>query len=156
MNERGALLVTTRSNATGRKMVVYLGGGVLILMGILVLAVPDAFYELSHEYYWLISLILGVVMIAYALFYMITCFLGSRSYCDVYEYSVTGMTGLSRNQPNMPMQKFDIGYKEIQNVTDAGKRICIYTPYATFEVLALHNCSEAVNEIRKRMSGKGI
>lgn len=78
--------------------------------------------------------------------------LGSRSYCDVYENSVVGMTALSMNQPNMPMQKFAINYSEINNVTETGKTICIYTVYATYEVLALHNRSEAVNEIRKRIS----
>ena len=35
---------------------------------------------------------------------------------------------------------------------ETGKTICIYTVYATYEVLALHNRSEAVNEIRKRIS----
>ena len=78
--------------------------------------------------------------------------IGSRSYCDVYENSVVGMTALSMNRPNMPMQKFAINYSEINNVTEAGKTICIYTAYATYEVLALHNRSEAVNEIRKRIS----
>lgn len=62
------------------------------------------------------------------------------------------MTALSMNRPNMPMQKFAINYSEINNVTEAGKTICIYTAYATYEVLALHNRSEAVNEIRKRIS----
>ena len=52
----------------------------------------------------------------------------------------------------MPMQKFAINYSEINNVTETGKTICIYTVYATYEVLALHNRSEAVNEIRKRIS----
>lgn len=70
----------------------------------------------------------------------------------VYENSVVGMTALSMNQPNMPMQKFAINYSEINNVTETGKTICIYTVYATYEVLALHNRSEAVNEIRKRIS----
>lgn len=50
------------------------------------------------------------------------------------------------------MQKFAINYSEINNVTETGKTICIYTVYATYEVLALHNRSEAVNEIRKRIS----
>ena len=62
------------------------------------------------------------------------------------------MTALSMNRPNMPMQKFAINYSEINNVTETGKTICIYTAYATYEVLALHNRSEAVNEIRKRIS----
>lgn len=124
----------------------------MILLGIFIMATPEAFYELSHQHYRLIAILIGSVLIGYALFCLITTFLGSRSYCDVYENSVVGMTTLSMNQPNMPMQKFAINYSEINNVTETGKTICIYTVYATYEVLALHNRSEAVNEIRKRIS----
>lgn len=152
MKDCGNLLVTTKSNASGRKALLCILCPLLILTGIFIIANSDVFYELSHKHYHLIAFISGGLLIVYASYLLIVVFLGSRSYCDVYEYSVIGMTGLSRNQPNMPMQKFDISYHEINNVTETGHTICIYTSYATYEVLALHNRSEAVAEIRKRMN----
>lgn len=151
-NNMGELLVSTKTGAAGRKVLLCVLCPLLILLGIFIMATPEAFYELSHQHYRLIAILIGSVLIGYALFCLITTFLGSRSYCDVYENSVVGMTALSMNQPNMPMQKFAINYSEINNVTETGKTICIYTVYATYEVLALHNRSEAVNEIRKRIS----
>ena len=154
MREKGELLVTTKSGATGRKILLCVLSPVLIFLGIFIMSNPEALYELSHKYYRLISIVFGIWMILYPLFMLFVAFLGSRSYCDVYEYSVTGMTALSRNQPNMPMQKFDIGYDEIKNITEAGKTIFIYTSYGTtYEVLALHNRSEALAEMRKRVGG---
>lgn len=151
-SDMGELLVSTKTGAAGRKVLLCVLCPLLILLGIFIMAAPEAFYELSHQHYRLIAILIGSVLIGYALFCLITTFLGSRSYCDVYENSVVGMTTLSMNQPNMPMQKFAINYSEINNVTETGKTICIYTVYATYEVLALHNRSEAVNEIRKRIS----
>ena len=50
------------------------------------------------------------------------------------------------------MQDFELQYSEINNVTESGKNIIIYTSYHSYEVAALNNHSEAVNEIRKRIS----
>lgn len=153
MKDRGNLLVTTKSGAAGRKTFICIACSLLILVGIFIMANPRAFYELSHAHYRLIAIVLGMGMIAYDAYLLLVTFWGSRSYCEVYEYTIVGMTALSRNQPNMPMQKFDISYADIHNVTESGRMILIYTPYATYEVLALQNRSEAVDEIRKRMSG---
>ena len=152
MDIKGKLLVSTKSSAAGRKTLLCVLCAFLILMGVVILSNPEAFYELSHQHYHLISILIGGGMIAYCLFILIATFVGSRSYCDVYENSIEGMTALSINRPNMPMQKFDINYSEINNITEAGKTICIYTTYATYEVMALHNRSETVNEIRKRIN----
>lgn len=87
-----------------------------------------------------------------AAFNVIVTFLGSKSFCDVYENGVVGKTALSRNQPNTPMQAFDLSYEEIKNVSEAGKSLIIYTNYMKYEVLALNNRVEAMQEIRKRIS----
>ena len=152
MKDRGKLILTTRSNAAGSKTAMCIACPVLILMGIFVMLNSRAFYAISRDHYRLIGVLLGLVLIVFAAFMLIVSLLGGRSYCDVYENSVMGMTALSRNQPNAPMQKFEIGYGDICNVTEAGKTICIYTSYALYEVLAQRNRSEAVNEIRKRIS----
>ncbi len=153
MNDRGNLLVSTRSGAAGRKLTICICGAILVIAGIIILLTPDAFRALSRRNYHLISLVCGVVAIAAAAYFILVAFLGGRSYCEVYENVVTGMTALSRNQPNAPMQNFEVKYTDINNVTDAGKRICIYTPYAVYEVLAMKNCQEAVRAIRARMTG---
>lgn len=97
--------------------------------------------------------ILWFVMIMLFLLEPIICIMGNRSYCDIYENSIIGVTALSFSHPNTPMQKFDITYNEIINVTESGKTLCIYTAYATYEVLAMTNRPEAIKEIRARMSG---
>lgn len=117
-SDMGELLVSTKTGAAGRKVLLCVLCPLLILLGIFIMATPEAFYELSHQHYRLIAILIGSVLIGYALFCLITTFLGSRSYCDVYENSVVGMTTLSMNQPNMPMQKFAINYSEINNVTE--------------------------------------
>lgn len=119
----------------------------------LIMANPRAFSGISREHYRLIAMVLGIAIIAFAAYGIAGAFLGGRSYCDVGENGVAGMTALSRNQPNMPMQKFSVRYSEISNVTESGKIICIYTPHATYEVLAVRNRAEAVREIRSRMRG---
>lgn len=151
---KGRLLVSTKTAAAGRKTVTLVICIALFLVGIFVMANGEAFYKLSHQHYRLISAALGIFIFTYALYMLLAAFMGGRSYCEVYEHAVAGMTAMSRNQPNMPMQKFDIAYGDIKNVTETGKTICIYTPYAQYEVLALHNRAEAVAEIRNRMSGK--
>lgn len=153
MNNRGNLLVSTRSGAAGRKLTICICGAILAIAGIIILLTPEAFRALSRRNYHLISLVCGVAAIAVAAYFILVAFLGGRSYCEVYENAVTGMTALSRNQPNVPMQNFEVKYADIHNVTDAGKRICIYTPYAVYEVLAMKNCQEVVREIRARMAG---
>lgn len=100
-SDMGELLVSTKTGAAGRKVLLCVLCPLLILLGIFIMATPEAFYELSHQHYRLIAILIGSVLIGYALFCLITTFLGSRSYCDVYENSVVGMTALSMNQPNM-------------------------------------------------------
>ena len=77
--------------------------------------------------------------------------LGHKSYCDVHENGVSGMTALNLNNPNAPMQKFSIAYDEIINVTESTKTLIIYTQYAVYEVLAREHRKEALEEIRNRM-----
>lgn len=94
-SDMGELLVSTKTGAAGRKVLLCVLCPLLILLGIFIMATPEAFYELSHQHYRLIAILIGSVLIGYALFCLITTFLGSRSYCDVYENSAVGMTALS-------------------------------------------------------------
>ena len=87
-SDMGELLVSTKTGAAGRKVLLCVLCPLLILLGIFIMATPEAFYELSHQHYRLIAILIGSVLIGYALFCLITTFLGSRSYCDVYELSL--------------------------------------------------------------------
>lgn len=155
MNEKGRLLVTTKAGSTGRKTLVCILCPLLILFGIKLISVsePTVYYKITHsnyEFHQIFIILVGVALIMYAVYAFAVVFIGNRSYCEVYEHSVTGMTALVVTPP---MQKFDIDYHEINNVTETGKMICIYTPYTKYEVLALRNREEAIREIRKRMGG---
>lgn len=154
-DSRGRLLVSTKSAARGRKAVTLVICIALFLVGIFVMVNGEVFYKLSHQHYRLIAAALGILIFAYALYMLLAAFMGGRSYCEVYEHAVSGMTALSRSQSGAPMQKFDLSYGDIKNVTETGKTICIYTPYSQYEVLALHNRAEAVSEIRKHIIGSG-
>ena len=98
-----------------------------------------------------IGVFLIIFLFAYPVYAVIVTFFGSSPYCEVYENMVVGKSALSRRTPNTPMQKFEISYSEITNVTEAGKRLILYTQYANYEVLALKNCAEAVRIIRERI-----
>lgn len=163
MENKGKLLVTTKAGIASKP--VQLGISLvscifMIVLGIWFLTNMETWNRMGRDLFnnetigTLIMLLLSIFMIGYSVFIMIVNIIGSRSYCAVYENSVVGMTALSMNKPSASMQKFDISYAEINNVTETGKTIIIYTPYASYEVMAANNRSEALKEIRKRMSGK--
>jgi len=159
-NIRGKLLVSTKSSASGRKILGLILSALLILIGIFALSDYSAILRMSRNLFGsssfsrTITIFFCVVFFGYPCFMMSVCFLEGKSYCDVYEKAVVGTTSLSINNPKAPMQNFDIGYNEIMNVTESGKTIYIYTQYAAYEILALKNRVEAVREIRIRMNGK--
>lgn len=157
--EKGSLIVSTKSNAAANKTVQIAACGLLGIIVIIAIANFDGiFSSMGRDMFGSASTgkaiggVCVVAMLCYIAFNLITTFLGSKSFCDVYEGGVVGKTALSANQPNTPMQDFDISYTEIANVTEAGKTIIIYTKYAKYEVLALKNRTEAVQEIRQRIS----
>lgn len=79
---------------------------------------------------------------------------GSKSYVEVYEQAVVGITKINPKRPTDTMQNFETGYDEIINVSRTNKGIQIYTSYTVFEVAAMKNRGQAVQEIRSRMKGK--
>lgn len=156
---KGKLIVSTKSNATGRKAVQIIGAAFFVALALMMLAnFDEIFSQMGRDFFHNSSTgtLLGGVAVALflgmAAFNVIVTFLGSKSFCDVYENGVVGKTALSRNQPNTPMQAFDLSYEEIKNVSEAGKSLIIYTNYMKYEVLALNNRVEAMQEIRKRIS----
>lgn len=156
---KGKLIVSTKSNATGRKAVQIVGAAFLVVFAIVVIAnFEELAYNMGRDFFHSASagtplvMVLVVLLLGGAAFNLIVTFLGSKSFCDVYENGVVGKTALSRNQPNTPMQAFDLSYEEIKNVSEAGKSLIIYTDYMKYEVLALNNRTEALTEIRKRLT----
>lgn len=158
--ERGKLLVSTKATATGRKAFQIGAAALFIVLAGSMIPNFDIFREMGRDMFRssetgeILGWVLIVGLLAMAAFGLITTFLGSQSFCDVYENAVVGKTALSRNQPNTPMQSFELNYNEITNVTEAGKSLIIYTNYMKYEVLALKNRTEALREIRKRMQVK--
>lgn len=150
----GKLLVSTKANSNGRKTVILVISAIFIIFGIFLLLNFDIITRIDDDY----GFILGIVGIAFLFGYpalmLSIVFLGSKSYCDVYENVVSGRTALSINNPKAPMQDFEVTYDDIQNITETHKRLIIYTQYASYEVLAMRNCSQAVQEIRQKISKK--
>lgn len=163
MEQRGRLLVTTKSNSTGRKTaatVSCVGAAILVVMFIAFFAILgfDGMGDIGEELfgstflgYCLIPALI-IIILCPVIFNTIVVFNAAKSYVDVYENCLVGKTALSSSRPNEPMQDFELQYSEINNVTESGKNIIIYTSYHSYEVAALNNHSEAVNEIRKRIS----
>ena len=163
MEQRGRLLVTTKSNSTGRKaraMVSCIGAAILVLMFIAFFAILgfDGMGDIGEELlgsaflgYCLIPALI-IIILCPVLFTTIVVFNAAKSYVDVYEKCLVGKTVLSSSRPNKPMQDFELQYGEINNITESGKNIIIYTSYHSYKVATLNNHSEAVNEIRKRIS----
>ncbi len=156
MDDKGKLIISTKSAAAGRKTVVTICGGFLLALGLLGLLMGG---ELSQAFGRgstgkIIYYGLCLILIGYGASSLITCFLGGRSYCEVYERAVVGMTCLSTRDRNAPMQRIDLPFSDIVNVTEAGKTIILYTNHGAFDLLALKNREQAIQEIRKRMTGK--
>ena len=60
-SDMGELLVSTKTGAAGRKVLLCVLCPLLILLGIFIMATPEAFYELSHQHYRLIAILIGSV-----------------------------------------------------------------------------------------------
>ena len=147
-HDMGKLLVTTKIGVKMKSILIIccvieciIGLFMICSIGILQDILDDTLGGL------LFGLIPGVLCLASPFFIII----GHKSYCDVYENGVAGVTGLSVNNPNAPMQRFCISYSEIMNITESSRALLIYTQYATYEVLAREHRQEALMEIRSRM-----
>lgn len=76
-----------------------------------------------------------------------------KSHCNVYEKAVTGITcfNFSLLHYDVSMQKFTVRYEDIMDVTEGKNSLFIYTKYTTYEVYAMTNRGQALQEIKKRI-----
>lgn len=155
MENRGKLLVSTKTGA-GMKALLTVFSVIMLIVGVFLAFNFKFFREFGKDVLdnATIGIIIGLVALAYLFLYPVFAIIGNRSYCEIYENAVVGTTGLSFSQPNMPMQKFEITYDEIKNITVSGKTLHIFTQYVTYDVLAMKNRLAAANEIRVRLSSK--
>ena len=78
---------------------------------------------------------------------------GTKSYCDVYEEAVVGVTAFNPSNQSAAMQHFELPYAQIINVTESKYNLTFYTNHGSYEVMALKKRREAMQEIRARMNG---
>ena len=155
--EKSKLIVSTKSTNSGKKASIIIVYAIMVLIFCIVLFAGDmkkvSYMMLGDSSYaWLLYVIIigGAI---YPLINILLSFARFNSYCDGYEKSVSGKTGMSFSNTKAPVQDFELSYNEILNVTASGKSIIIYTQYTNYEVSAFENQTEVVNAIRARMTG---
>ena len=158
VESRGKLLVSTKTTMVGIKIFAVIYSIILLAMGFgaLGLAFSD---DLIFSMAWDFKISMGVIkaccigaaifFIALSIWYLISTFLGSKSFCEVYENAVVGTTTLYAKGG---MQKFELNNNEIVNVTESGRTIIVYTSYEKYQVLANKNRAEAIRAIRERIA----
>lgn len=149
-NER--LLVSTKVSS-GRKLLLGVCTFILFIFALFVLFNFKLIGQMGRELFnnSTATQLLFAVALVFMFALPVVSLLGCRSYCNVYETCVAGITALSVNHPNKPMQEFEIRYDEIRRVVLSGRTITLYTQYDEYEALAMSNAKEALNEIKKRI-----
>ncbi|MBQ9832247.1 MAG: hypothetical protein IJO48_00795 [Clostridia bacterium] len=155
------LIVSTQKENKTIKFIGIIGCLFVLALTIFIISMPayqkkEMAYELfgNTSLSWLFPTVMGIISIYYCGNVIINSFLAQKSYCAVYENKVSGITALNMKESDKALQTFEVKYDEILNVTEAGKKLCIYTAYATYDVLAMTNREEALKEIKARMCGK--
>lgn len=143
---RGKLLVSTKSQAAGRKAFILVWSMILYALAIFLLLNMEVFAGKQ-----LLGWFSVVFLLALPTFCLVMTVRSSKSYCEVYETAVVGVTCPQKAQLDAPMQSFELPYPQIMNVTESSKSLTLHTSHGSYEVLALKNRSEAVQEIRARM-----
>lgn len=162
METRGKLLASTKSQAAGRKAVILVSSIILYALAVLLLVNQDGFADMGRDLFHsvktgqMVGWIAVCFLIAWPTFQLIMAGKGSKSYCEVYEGGVEGITCLNASKPDVSMQRFELSYHQILNVTATAKTIVIHTDHGSFEVLALKNQEAAARAIRARMSGNSV
>ena len=158
-NARGNLLVSTRADSMGRKIVALILAAILIWLAYF--TVTDTEFRAglvintgSFEMGRMLQVVLPVVLVAFAVYALVMVFKGSKSYVEVYENAVVGTTEMNAKNRNESMKNFEIGFDEIANISESKKSIQIFTPYTSYQVAALKNRAAAVQAIRARMKGQ--
>lgn len=147
---RGNLVASTRSNAIVQRIIFFIIAILLFFAGITMIV---NFREYSILIGWdvfksiMVGYIISVIVIFFCFAYCARLIISVLSYCEVYEECVVGVT----NSFKEPVQKFEISYNDIKNVTESGKVINIYTSYATHTVFAMKNRAKVIEEIRARI-----
>ena len=144
----GKMVVSTKKDSKKTKVKAIVA---IIIFGIMVMFALTSLTRDTNEE---TTIIIAIVMMA-ALVFVATAILravtNTKSYCDVYEYGVSGVT--RPDSKSMQTKNFQVFYNEIINVTDSNEKIIfIYTKYETYAASSLVNQAEAVNEIRKRLT----
>lgn len=155
---KGKLLVSVRNSGKVMKPLSYICTGFMYLLAVWFLFHMETLeaigYDLLENRFLglLFVIIMMCFLIIYPTYLLIVNRCRYRSYCEVYEFNVIGRTNLSINNPREPVQDFEVSYPEILNVTEAGWSILIRTQYATYEIYAQKNRTEAIRAIRDRMA----
>ncbi len=164
MGGKGRLIVSTKGSLAGIAIVLVLMSAIPFFLGIWWMSNEEMSAEIAVEVfgtykYRLIQYGVGFALLLSAASTFAINLKSNRSYCDVYEEGVVGVTGKVYHlwTLNEPQQSFDLAYGDIINVTDSGKTFCIYTAYGSFEVVKKGRKAEqeqVLREIRDRMAGK--
>ena len=155
--EKGKLLVSTKSNAIGRKAGVLIASAILLLPAIYILANPDFAYQMAYDLLGKISLgrIVQIgfptIMLVFVTISVINIFMISKSYLDVYERGLAGVTSYNTSKPSEGVKKIELSFSDIVNVSESKRCIQIVTKYGSYEFLAVKNREQALSEIRSRI-----
>ncbi len=91
VTEKGNLVVSTKSNAAGRKTVQLVCCAILGVLIIVAIANFDGIFSMMGRDMFgsastgkMVGVVYIVAMLCYIAFNLITTFLGSKSFCDVY------------------------------------------------------------------------
>lgn len=156
MNNKGKLILSTKSSFAVRKAVIGIGGLFFIVLAILMIAnskpVIATFAKMCRNETLgsMITVFLIGFFILYPVFMFILISLQSRSYCEIHENCIIGKTAMNKWDIRS-MQDFEIPYSDISNVSEDKYSIVIYTQYANYKVLANTNRADALKEIRQRI-----
>lgn len=156
--QRGALIVSTKSQAVGRKTFAIVFCGLLYVLAIASFFNRESFISTGFRLFHsvtageIFSWIIVMILFAWPTYLLLFSAKRAKSYCDVYENVVTGATVVDKNNPNM--QRFELAYHQIASVGEKKSSIILHTDHGSYEVLALKNRTEAIQAIRSRLSVK--
>lgn len=155
MEEKGKLLVSTKVS-TGREMGSQISTVIFYGMGLWFLLNFDAMGEMGIDLFGdpAVGKVIGAALIGFLFVFPLIWLNRFKSYCEVYESGVVGITGsfsLINLFTKANNEKVFVSYEKISEVTESGETIFLYTENGKYEVLALKNRAEAVKEIKARI-----
>ena len=157
-SSKGKLLASTRSATLGRKVSILVIAAILLFFSFYLMANEKLMYEMARDLLGnvflgnLLRFFLPMFFVAYAAYGVIVVFLRGKSYVDVYERVIEGVTEYDLKNSSGSLQKFSIRSDELTNVSEAKNSIQIFTSYATFKVAAAKNRAQAVQALRAKLA----